>query len=81
MAAYQRAISNFVNIVTGEIIPVTFKNNNDGSSHTDGKTVVISSNLKDKDFDPAVGLALHEGAHVKLSDFKLLKFFKFALNA
>ena len=74
LAAYQRAISNFVNIVTGEIIPVTFKNNNDGSSHTDGKTVVISSNLKDKDFDPAVGLALHEGAHVKLSDFKLLKF-------
>ena len=53
---------------------MTFKNNNDGSSHTDGKTVVISSNLKDKDFDPAVGLALHEGAHVKLSDFKLLKF-------
>ena len=74
LAAYQRAISNFVNIVTGDIIPVTFKNNNDGSSHTDGKTVVISSNLKDKDFDPAVGLALHEGAHVKLSDFKLLKF-------
>ena len=51
LAAYQRAISNFVNIVTGDIIPVTFKNNNDGSSHTDGAnhyeyTVMVMNNTK-----------------------------------
>tara|TARA_Y100000592_G_scaffold46214_1_gene73348 strand:+ start:84 stop:2165 length:2082 start_codon:yes stop_codon:yes gene_type:complete len=73
LAAYQRAIANFVNIVTGQNIPVKFKNNNDGNSYTDGESVTISSNLKEKDFDPAVGLALHEGSHIKLTDFKVLK--------
>ena len=67
LAGYRRAISNFVNIVTGENIPVTFNNNDE--SFTDGKKVVIGANLDDKKFDVAVGLALHEGSHIKLSDF------------
>jgi len=71
MAATLRAISNFVRIVTGENIPVKY--NNKDESFTDGKTVVISSNIKDKDFDPTVGLALHEGSHCLLTDFSLLK--------
>ena len=72
LAAYRRAISNFVSIVTGESdIKVTF--NSSGDSYTDGKTVTISSNLDDKLFDSTVGLALHEGSHIKLSDFKFLK--------
>ena len=71
LASYKRAISNFVNIVTGENIPVTFNNNDE--SFTDGKKVVIGSNLNEKNFDVAVGLALHEGSHIKLSDFNLLK--------
>ena len=72
LASYRRAISNFVSIVTGESdIKVTFKAN--GDSYTDGKQVVISSKLDDKLFDSTVGLALHEGSHIKLSDFDFLK--------
>ena len=71
LASYRRAISNFVNIVTSEDIPVTF--NSHGDSYTDGKKVVVSAKLDDKEFDSAVGLALHEGSHIKLSDFDYLK--------
>jgi len=72
MAASKRAISNFVNIVTNDQIAVKFSER--GDSYTDGKSVVIGSNISEpKDFDVAVGLALHEGSHIKLSDFKVLK--------
>jgi len=71
MAATKRAIANFVSIVTGQSIPVTYSSKDE--SYTDGKQVVISSNIKDKDFDPTVGLALHEGSHIKLTDFSVLK--------
>mgnify|MGYP000444895148 CR=1 FL=1 len=71
MAAHRRAIANFVSIVTGKNIPVKF--NTKGNSYTDGTTVVISSKVAEpNEFDPAVGLALHEGSHIKLSNFKLL---------
>ena len=71
LASSRRAIGNFVNIVTNESIPVRFKER--GDSYTDGKTVVIGSRVQTpKDFDVAVGLALHEGSHIKLSNFKLL---------
>ena len=72
LAGYRRAISNFVTIVTGENIPVTFKTSGK-DSFTDGKKVQIGSSLKEGDFDWTVGLALHEGSHIKLSDFSLLK--------
>jgi hypothetical protein len=71
LAGYKRAISNFVNIVTEDSIPVVFNSND--QSYTDGKKVVIGSNIDDKKFDVAVGLALHEGSHIKLSDFNLLR--------
>ena len=72
LASYRRAISNFVSIVTGESdIKVTF--NTSGDSYTDGKAVTISAKLDDKLFDSAVGLALHEGSHIKLSDFDFLR--------
>jgi hypothetical protein len=72
LASYRRAISNFVSIVTGESdIKVTF--NTSGDSYTDGREVTISSKLDDKLFDSTVGLALHEGSHIKLSDFDFLK--------
>ena len=72
LASSKRAISNFVNIVTNESISVKFKER--GDSYTDGKSVVIGSRITEpKDFDVAVGLALHEGSHIKLSDFKLLQ--------
>jgi len=71
LAAYRKAVANFVRIVTGEDIKVKFTSA--GSSHTDGKTVTISATLDDKKFDSAVGLALHEGSHIKLTDFNVLK--------
>jgi hypothetical protein len=72
LAASKRAISNFVNIVTNDQINVKF--NTRGDSYTDGKSVVIGSNVVEpKDFDIAVGLALHEGSHIKLSNFDLLR--------
>ena len=71
LASYKRAISNFVNIVTGESIPVRFTQR--GDSYTDGKQVTIGANLNDKNFDVAVGLALHEGSHIKLSNFGFLR--------
>ncbi len=72
LAGYRRAIANFVTIVTGDSdIKVNFTTA--GNSYTDGKTVTISSKLDDKLFDSSVGLALHEGSHIKLSDFSFLK--------
>src|SRR6056300_1148753 len=73
LSASKRAISNFVNIVTNDQISVSF--NTRGDSYTNGKSVVIGSNIVEpKDFDVAVGLALHEGSHIKLSDFNLLSY-------
>ena len=70
LSSYRRAISNFVNIVSGKSIPVEFNSND--QSYTDGKKVILGANLNDKNFDIAVGLALHEGSHILLSDFDLL---------
>jgi hypothetical protein len=72
LAGYKRAIGNFVRIVTGkDDIKVNYSSGND--SYTDGTTVVISSKLDEKEFDSTVGLALHEGSHIKLTDFNILK--------
>ena len=58
LASYKRAISNFVNIVTGENIKVIFNQRGD-NSYTDGKTVTISAKMDDKDFDPTVGVLVN----------------------
>jgi len=71
LAGYQKAIANFVRITTGKSIPVTYTTTD--QSYTDGAQVVLSSKIDDNLFDVTVGLALHEGAHILLSDFKLLK--------
>ncbi len=79
MAAHRRAIANFVNIVTGQNIPVRFSTK--GDSYTDGKTVTISAKIVEpNEFDPAVGLALHEGSHIKLSNFDLLRELEVAIH-
>ena len=73
LAGYKRAISNFVNIVTGRT-DIHVKYNDNDMSYTDGKTVTISSKLSDgKSFDTTVGLALHEGSHCLLTDFNFFK--------
>ena len=79
LAGYKRAISNFVNIVTEKSIPVVFNSND--QSYTDGKKVVIGSNIDDKKFDVAVGLALHEASHIKLSDFNILRHLETSIPA
>ena len=72
LASYRRAISNFVTIVTNQSdIPVRFQSND--NSYADGKVVTIGSKIDEKNFDPVVGLALHEGSHIKLSDFDFLR--------
>ena len=72
LASYRSAISNYLNIVTGRTdIPVTY--NSKDESYTDGKKVYLSGNMDSKNFDPNVGLALHEGSHIVHSDFELLK--------
>lgn len=73
LAMSRRAISNFVNILTGKSIPVYFSD--DGNTTcTNGSSVYISADIDNKeDFDPAVGLALHEGSHIVLSDFEMVK--------
>ena len=70
LAGYKRAIGNFVRIVTGkDDINVSYSSGDD--SYTDGKSVVISAKLDENEFDSTVGLALHEGSHIALTDFNL----------
>ena len=71
LAAHQRAIGNFVRIVSGQDIPVRFASR--GDSYTDGKTVTIGARVSEKNFDQTVGLALHEGSHIAYSDFDILR--------
>jgi len=72
LAGYRRAIGNFVNIVTNRSdIKVRYQQN--GDSYTDGKVVTIGSKIDEKNFDHVVGLALHEGSHILLSDFNFLR--------
>ncbi len=68
LAANQRAIGNFVRIVSGQNIPVKYMTR--GDSYTDGKSVTIAGNIKPDTFDYTVGLALHEGSHIAYTDFE-----------
>jgi len=70
LISVRRSIANFVRIVTGKDIPVTFSSGN--QSYTNGEKVVISAQISNDDFDPTVGLALHEASHCLLTDFKTL---------
>ena len=68
LAANQRAVGNFVRIVSGQNIPVRYMTR--GDSYTDGKSVTIAGNIKPETFDYTVGLALHEGSHIAYTDFE-----------
>ena len=69
LAGYRRAISNFVNIISGQSIPVTFKGRD---SYTDFNKVVLSGNINEKNFDFNCGLAMHEGSHIVYTDREAL---------
>ena len=68
----RRAIANFVSILTGQQIPVHFSSKA-GQNYTDGEHVVISADATHETFDSDVGLALHEGSHILLSNFDMLR--------
>lgn len=72
LATVRRAISNFVRILTNDS-SIVVKYSSGQSSYTDGKQVVIAADDNPKNFDPMVGLALHEGSHCLLSDFKFIQ--------
>jgi hypothetical protein len=68
LAQYQRAITNFVHILTADpTIKVQY--NSAGNNSTDGKTINLSATMKEEDFDANVGLALHESSHILYTDF------------
>jgi hypothetical protein len=71
LAQYQRAIANFVRILTGRG-DIQVKYNSGGNSYTDGKTITLSPNIKEKEFDTAVGLALHEASHILYTNFDMV---------
>ena len=62
----QNAIKNFVKIVTGREIPVSFSSGQ--QSYTDGQHVVLSADIDATKLDAMVGAALHESAHCLLSN-------------
>ena len=59
---YQKAIGNFVKILSQKDVPVYFKGT---ESYTDFNHVVIAGNINEKNFDVTAGLALHEASHLK----------------
>ena len=70
LSSIRRAISNFVCILTKQNIPVYF---NSDKHQLNGKSVSISCKIHSKyDFDVVVGQALHEGAHIILTDQDLV---------
>jgi len=76
LANTQRAITNFVKILTEKEIEVDFQSNNDADSFTNGKRITLSSTISMNTIDSVVGLALHEAAHCKYTDFHALKHLK-----
>ena len=76
LANTQRAITNFVKILTEKEIKVDFQSNNDADSFTNGKRITISSTITMNTIDSVVGTALHEAAHCKYTDFHALKHLK-----
>ena len=72
LTSRRRAIANFVNILTGQDIPVEFSVRG-GENYTDGKKIVISADANNETFDADVGLALHEASHILLSDFEVIQ--------
>jgi len=71
LANTQRAITNFIKILTEKEIPVEFTTS--GDSMTDGESITISSNITQDTLNSTIGLALHEGAHCTYTNFNVPK--------
>ena len=69
---YQKAIGNFVKILSQRDVPVYFKGT---ESYTDFDHVTIAGNITDKNFDVTAALALHEASHLKHTQKEVLTTF------
>jgi len=67
---YQRAIGNFVKILSAKDVPVLFSGT---ESYTDFNHVTIAADISEKNFDVTAGLALHEASHLKYTDKEVLE--------
>lgn len=73
LASIRAAIANFVRILTRKAIPVYFCDNDENVNY-EGKVIHISAKIGNmREFDRAVGLALHEASHTLLTDFDQVK--------
>jgi hypothetical protein len=73
LASIRSAVANFVRILTRKVIPVYFSNTETSFNYA-GKQIYISAKITTKkEFDVAVGLALHEAGHTLLTDFDVVK--------
>ncbi|HOS15855.1 MAG TPA: hypothetical protein PKX15_02400 [Bacteroidales bacterium] len=69
LASIRAAISNFVRILARRPIPVYF-HDDEQSFNSRGKAIYISAKITNlRQFERAVGLALHEAAHTLWTDF------------
>ena len=74
LTVFKNSISNFVRIMTGRNdIKVQF--NSQSKSFTDGKVIVIGSDIANGEIDVSVGVALHESCHIIKTDMNYFKTF------
>ena len=67
-----QSVRNFVKILTRKDIPVRYSTTEEDKSFTDGKSITISGNVAEE-YDPIVGLALHESSHIVKTNFDIKK--------
>jgi hypothetical protein len=73
LSSIRAAVASFVRILTRKVIPVYFSNTETSFNYS-GKQIYISAKITTKkEFDVAVGLALHEAGHTLLTDFDAVK--------
>src|ERR1035437_2224039 len=71
LSGLRSSVADFVYILTGKRIPVDFSSGK--TSFTDSSMVVISAAMDEFKWDAIIGLALHEAAHIKYTDFRWLR--------
>lgn len=67
-----QSVRSFVKILTQKDIPVRYSIAKDDESFTNGKSITISRDISEE-YDPIVGLALHESSHIVKTDFDIFK--------
>lgn len=68
-----KVVKNYVRLLTGVNIPVSYSSQGLDQSYTDGKTITISSIIVPESLDSTIGLGLHEASHIAQTDFDILR--------